>query len=272
MLVSIESLGNIANVNDCELMEVNTDNRVASEYIGKNYEKLVRYARTQGIKDDKAYDVVGDMLVKLLEAEAEGRGFNEQYGDGLMSIEQFIYARLRMYTRNDKYRSDIVEKKTDKIEIVETVVAPIVKANGEYAKDRKGNIKTEKKNIKTKKTFDVYTVAACPTDTNEYDDLDAFQKAYATAAIWDDGVDYDTIRQSIELCIDICEPRGFNVLSILKNVDTLSDMINSGTRTSVFKKFGDLVSQHSELAEAFKDLMNFSSKYRELYDRAVACY
>jgi hypothetical protein len=270
MLITIDNMGSL--LEDTDLMEVEV-NRAASEYISNHYEKLLAFARSKGLDYDRAYDAVDDMLLKLLADEKDGKGFNGNYGDGEITVEQFVFSRLALYTKNAKYRSDIVESAVDRIEVSEVVELPVLKKNGEVARDRKGNVKTERKVVKHKENYTVNVYAASYNGMDEEEGNDSFQKAYALAASWDEQtVDYDEIRENVETCIDICDLHNFNVLCILKNIDNMAKLISTGAKSSVFGKFIELVRDHDELSSAFTELMMCSKDHRAEYESIIACY
>ena len=79
-------------------------NRIASEYIEEHYVELVRYANAHTTKVDAGSDAVNDMWITLIEQENAGEGYDESLGhDGDISVEMFIYSRLKGYCKNKKY-------------------------------------------------------------------------------------------------------------------------------------------------------------------------
>ena len=75
-------------------------NHEASEYIINNYSYIQRAVMAKGIDEDRAKDLVNDMYLNLFEAEKNGEGYDSNYGDGSISVSQFVIARAMQYAKN----------------------------------------------------------------------------------------------------------------------------------------------------------------------------
>ncbi len=83
-------------------------NTVASDFISNNYEEMVRAALKMGVDPSKANDIVHDVYVSLRKNEENGEGYDISKGHKAetISVEQFVYGRLKLYSKNIKYRSN----------------------------------------------------------------------------------------------------------------------------------------------------------------------
>ena len=253
-----------------------TFNNEASTYIINNYSQVYEHVRKEGIREDKAQDLVEDVLLSILEAERNGEGFDPNYGEGYMDVSQFVHGRIKLYCKNSRYRSDIVDEATDTM--VQTIVTEVPETNATgdivYGKDGKAKIRkqTEKKKITTK----VQVYAASP-NYNDEDDADSFQVAFALAATsdsTDDIADMIDLRSNIDTCIDICSLHNINILNIFKNIDALGCMLSSKKKTSesVFYKLSELIEEHDEMADSLRNVLTFSAKNRDTFDSVLATF
>lgn len=91
---------------------IEVDNKVASKYIEENYEEILRRtAYMQGVDASKVTDLVHDVYISVVNAENNGEGFEIQVDDKVRSVSDFVYGRIKGYSKNVKYRtnSDNVE-------------------------------------------------------------------------------------------------------------------------------------------------------------------
>lgn len=91
---------------------IEIDNNVASRYIEENYEEIMRKtAYMQGVDPSKVTDLVHDVYISVVSAENNGEGFEIQVDDKVRSVSDFVYGRIKGYSKNAKYRtgSDNVE-------------------------------------------------------------------------------------------------------------------------------------------------------------------
>lgn len=273
-----------------KVVEPDTNNE-ATKYIIDNYNELVILARKLNIKEEKAQDLVHDVYISIAEAEANGEGFDMEFGskyddDGkfnceLMDVGQFVRGRIKRYAQNDKYRSDVVE--IGKGTIVETSITTeiVTDMHGQAIIDKNGNPKTCKKVEKVKKNIKVATSAASFEEAGDIvDNNDKFQLAYAKAAVGDttdDVTELLSLREQIDYCIDVCELHGINILNVFKNMDLLSSMLNDYPRRkksfdSVFSKLHELVSYHTEFGETLMNVLTYSSTNRSAFETIIASY
>lgn len=258
MLMSIHNLLS-KNFNlDVKLVEPEVNNE-ASTYIIENYKDIVKNIKKYNVKDEKAADLLHDVYLSFVDSEAEGNGFNMTYGEnknggGAMTVEQFVYGRIKKYALNEKYST----------EVSEAVRGNILEFDG-------------KKPVKVPTKF--YTCAASSNETDDLDNNDSFQTGYSLASVADSTDEVAEIlscREQIDYCIDICSLHGINILNIFKNVDMLVSLLDTKTRKrsaeSIFGRLTELVTDHDELAEAIQDILMLSQKNRGAFDLILASY
>jgi|LSQX01.2.fsa_nt_gb hypothetical protein len=85
-------------------------NRLATTFVEENYERLVTQARKMGrkmgVNPELCYDIVHDVYVSLQRSENNGEGYDPNKGrkSDYISLEEFVYGRLKSYSRNEKYK------------------------------------------------------------------------------------------------------------------------------------------------------------------------
>lgn len=209
------------------LKEVNT-NHLASTYITDNYNKIIAQVRKMGVPADRVDDLVHDVFISIYNAEANGEGYDTEYsaGDTVITPAEFVFGRLRGYAKNDKYKNIYSERRT------------------------------------VSHAEDCVEVFAASTNGEDYDNMDSFQKAYASAAAYNDDIDSVELRvslkQNIETCRDFNSVVGFDMLNLFKNMDMFQGEFNS----SLFENLRKSMAYHTELGEAFKAVMEASMMNR----------
>lgn len=263
-------------------------NREASRYIVDNYNSLILFIRKQKIREEKAHDLLQDVYISVHEAESNGEGFNMFYGskseDGCitMDVAQFVHGRIKLYSKNNKYRTDVIDTGTCSVIRNEVEYETLLDKNGKEVVDKHGNVKKYKKTTKVKKNLPVGVYAASYNDGAEdmTNDNDCFQKAFAMASVSDsvdDVTELLSLREQIDFCIDVCDLHNINILNIFKNMDLLSSMLGDfsarkKTSDSVFSGLSRLVGYHDELAETLMSILKYSSKNRTAFEAVLDYY
>lgn len=266
-------------------------NHEASNYIMNHYGELIAIIRKQEIKEEKAQDLLHDVYISIVEAEAEGNGFDMEYGsrineDGeveynIMNVEQFVIGRIKLYAKNTKYRTDIVDGTTGSITETRVYWESELDKNGQEIIGNDGKKKLIKKVEKCKVPVMVTMSAASFNDGGDVEENnDEFQKAFAMASTsdsTDDVTDTLSLREQIDYCIDVCDMHGVNILNVFKNIDTLVDMLGEyskkkKTAESVFAPITELIGTHDELASNLMEVLLFSSRNRAAFDAIIATY
>ena len=254
-------------------------NNEASSFIVENYNDVYKYILKEGIREDRAQDLLEDVLLSIIEAERNGEGFDANYGEGYMDVSQFVLGRIKLYCKNSKYRSDIVDEATDSI--IQTIVheEPETNATGDVLiRNNKIKMKrtVEKKKVPVKVQVYAASSSGCIDDESE---LDSFQVAFALASVsdsTDDIAEMMDLRSNIDTCIDFCSLYDVNILNIFRNIDTLASMLSTRGKKksaeSVFYKLSELVTNHDEFADALRSVLSFSAKDRPTFDSVLATF
>lgn len=284
----------VIGINSCSILpevsptEAETNNE-ASDYIANHYRYLLLKIKGFGVKDEKAEDLLHDVFISVLDSENNGQGFDMEYGTrqlnkknaNLMSVEQFVLGRIKLYAKNDKYKTNVIDAMAGSVSDTYTYTESIIGTDGAEVLDRKGNVKQVRKVEKNKTSVKITISAASFNDGGSIDENnDEFQKAFASASVvdsTDDIVERESLRERVNYCIDICDMGGVNILNIFRNIDLLSDMLGDLSKKrrsaeSVFKPLTDLTEYHSELGQAIMDVLGYASKHREVFDRVIATY
>lgn len=80
-------------------------NNIATTYVEEHYDEIIVTALKMGIADEKAQDMVHDVYLSLVRAEENGEGYRIDAKDSgeAITVEQFIYGRLKGYSKNIRY-------------------------------------------------------------------------------------------------------------------------------------------------------------------------
>ena len=78
-------------------------NTLATEYMSDNYKRLLRFIECE-LRVIYPEDLFQDVYISLLKRERVGRGFNQQYGDGTITVGQFVYGIIKKMSNNKKYQ------------------------------------------------------------------------------------------------------------------------------------------------------------------------
>lgn len=241
-------------------------NRDASEYVAEHYEDIVKKVYQMGVPKDNVRDLVHDVYMSLSRSESEGKGYNSNYKDEEITLEQFVYGRLKGYSKNAKYYSDGVEHVGKSIELLE----PKKQIAYGFADDN-GKVFTKEvtKNGKHKISATVFS-SSFEELNSLYDKNDSFQIAYRQAATFDDLDEIDeveSIRSQLSYCIDFSELHKLNILNVLKNIDILANNLDDSSRhrksyNPLFSAIAEAVSFHNEFADALKSVLMFSENHK----------
>ncbi len=266
-------------------------NREASSYIIDNYRNLIGIVRSCDVKEEKANDLLHDVYISIVDAEENGEGFDMEYGsrvneDGeieanLMSVEQFVIGRIKLYAKNNKYRTDVIEATNGTVNEIHTYYDAEMDEHGHEVLNKDGTPKLVKRVERRKVNILMTANAASFNEGGDVaDNNDDFQKAFATAAVadsTDDITEMMSLREQIDYCIDICSLHDVNILNVFKNIDALADMLGDyskkkKTAESVFSKLSELVEYHTELGTNLIEILRYSAKNRSVFEAIIATY
>lgn len=266
-------------------------NREASSYIIDNYRNLIGIVRSCDVKEEKANDLLHDVYISIVDAEENGEGFDMEYGsrvneDGeieanLMSVEQFVIGRIKLYAKNNKYRTDVIEATNGTVNEIHTYYDAEMDEHGHEVLNKDGTPKLVKRVERRKVNILMTANAASFNEGGDVaDNNDDFQKAFATAAVadsTDDITEMMSLREQIDYCIDICSLHDVNILNVFKNIGALADMLGDyskkkKTAESVFSKLSELVEYHTELGTNLIEILRYSAKNRSVFEAIIATY
>lgn len=174
-------------------------NREASDYISNNYTYIVNQVKKMGVHEDKAEDLVNDVFISIVESENDGLGYQSEIEESnIILVEQFVFGRLKGYSKNVKYRTDVVQANKSF-----GVIASSSSLSGEV--DELDSFQK------------AYVLAEC------YDDLESIE-------------DELSLRENIEYCITFDSELKLSMLALLKNVDSLNNLNINKTLFNPLKK------------------------------------
>lgn len=209
-------------------------NSYASTYIVENYEKILRkVTQNKWVAPDKVIDLVNDVFISLVRDEKNGLGYDEQ---GLHKLEEFIWGRLKGYSKNPRYRGDIVD------------------------------CRISTKNGETKINM---IVVASSSNGEDEENLDSFQISYQNASTLDDIDSVDdkvSLRSILESILSYQDKVDFNIVGFLRNLNILS---RNDINKSILDRVKLSVYMYRELGEMIKDVLQFASKNRNVYDNIL---
>lgn len=212
---------------------VNTE---ASQYIASHLSEIRNQTRKMGVDQDKVDDLVSDVWLSIREAELNGNGYDISHSNenDVITVEEFVYGRIKGYSMNNKYRAGAMERRV--------------------SKDSTKNIEI---------------ISASCSDASDLDNLDGFQKAFALAATYDDidNVEAEmSLRSNIEFCMSFDEQIGFKLINLLKNIDLFSQV---GFSSSLFDKLKEAIEYHDEFGAAFKEVMSVAVSSKPVFEAVV---
>lgn len=273
-------------IRDIELEEVNAQhslkemeiNSMASDYIAEHYNSLVEYARKLGIKS-KSEDLIMDVYIATKKNENNGKSYDVSYNGEFTSVKEFILKRIKGYSKNSKYSDDVANYNRVNVKRIVTEEVVAVDSCGRIRK-KNGQAVTKKVQVTKIDNVEYREFSASCDDHDEYSNMSDIQKGLAFAGGVDKNLtiieDILSIKKYIEICIDICEIHGINILNVFKNIDEISRNINIGVRTYVipesFKKLSELAFYNEELGEALRNVLNYSMNNKEHFNEIISQY
>lgn len=214
-------------------------NHEASDYMSAHWDDICKQARKMGVHADFVDDLVCDVWLSIRDAEMNGNGYDVSHSNegDIITVEQFIYGRIKGYSMNNKYRADVYERKVSK-----------------------------------DATKSIEIVSASSSEGTDLDKLDGFQKAFALAATYDDidNVEAEmSLRSNIEFCMAFDNIIGFHIINLFKNLDMFSTI---GFNSSIFDKLKEACNYHDEFGEAFKDILGIAHTCKPVFDAVVESF
>ncbi len=233
--------------------------REGSDYINEHYKDLIHYTKSLGISENNAYDLVNDVYLRLYDEESSGGGFNPHYfgEQEEITISQWIYSRIKKYSKNIEYRKDVVESAGSAMVYMKEV-------------DIDGEVSYHRERV---------TYKTMSASFDSVDEDDSLQAAYRIASVSDDLSEIEemmSLQEQIEFCVDICNLHEIKIVNVFKNIDRLGELLKSAKNNrqvqKVFSGLTKLAKEHDEFAEALTGVMRVAQNNRTLFDEALASY
>ena len=212
-------------------------NHVASNYLSEHYDEICRQTRRMHVHPDQVGDLVSDVWTSIRDAELRGEGYDVSHSNegDIITVEEFIFGRIKGYSMNSKYRNDATERHTSK---------------------------------DTAKSVEI--VSASCGDASDLDNLDGFQKAYALAASYDAIEDVDaelSLRSNIQFCVTFNDAIGFNLINFFKHMDMISTVsFNCG----LFDQLKNIMNKREDFRDAFKEIMLVAARSKPVFESVVS--
>lgn len=215
------------------------NNKEATTFISENFEEVKRSTLKMGVHEEVVHDLVVDVLVSLYEAEENGKGYDFNYYEKGLTVAEFVYGRIKKYSKNPKYNKDGSEVLGTKLN-----------------KDKN-------------KQEPIFAMSAS-NDTADLDTLTGVQKQYANAQSIDTLDDIDTelsITEQVEYCLSMGIMDGVDVRSLLVNRKQLGQ---EGVSGSLFEKVRKVVKRNAEFGEALMSILQYSSENSDSFDSILS--
>lgn len=87
---------------------VESTNTLATDYVVEHYNELVRCAAKMGVAPSKVHDIVHDVYTSLVKSESNNEGYDPSMSSkrDYITVEEFVYGRLKGYSKNKAYYTD----------------------------------------------------------------------------------------------------------------------------------------------------------------------
>lgn len=236
---------NFPGLDCCDLSEPEI-NHLASEYIVDNLAAITNQAyKMVGVDPNKAEDLVQDLIESVLKSEACGEGYDISHSNAgsVITVAEFVYGRMKLYSKNRKYQMGACESHT--------------------STRRVGN--------QSKSVTDFEVLSASTMGDTDYDSMSSVQRAYASAHSYDNDIDtVDTmvsLRQDISFCCEFNEVVGFDFMRMFKNIEIFA---SSAFEDSLFDRLRKALKIHDELRDALHNVLMASATDRSAFELVLA--
>lgn len=197
-------------------------NTLATEYMSDNYKRLLRFIECE-LRVIYPEDLFQDVYISLLKRERVGRGFNQQYGDGTITVGQFVYGIIKKMSNNKKYQKP----------------CEVIKGSGAVATAS-------------------YSEGDDFDDLDSFQKAFAAAKVYDNTAEVDMNV---SIRDELEYCINVCNYYDIQIVNLLRNMDRLADCGKKALE-AVTEKIRVVIAKDKELGETLNTVLAYSARNR----------
>ena len=214
---------------NCDVLVEPDVNHLASSYIAENYEMVINSARKfPGVDPYKVEELVHDVWISIMQSENEGEGFDISHSNvgDIITVDKFVFGRLKLYAKNRKYSRDGVDR---------------------HISSRRSDGKSV--------AFVDFDITFASADTSDPDQMSSIQRAYYNASTYEDNIeavnDALSLRQNIEFCLEFNSLVGFNFINLFKNIELFSGHVDS----SIFDGLHEVIERNEELSEALFNVL-----------------
>lgn len=208
--------------------EINTD---ATDFMVLNMKEIKDSIVKMGVDNDKVHDLYSDVFISLKEEELEGRGYDPSCGTDL---RQFVFGRVKGYSKNKKYDSRYVETKSG--------CTLIAASDDQSDEDKLNGFQAAYKNAASS------------------DEIELLESALS-------------VKDAIETCLDFCHNTSFNIISLFRCVESIDSMIkpsrNRKGANSIFSDIRQIGFEHPEFFEAMQLALQFRAVNKDLFMRIL---
>lgn len=235
------------------------DNRDATKFVEENYDEIIQQTLKMGVQRDRAYDLVNDVYISLNRSEENGDCFDTNFYEGTITVADFVYGRIKAYSKNINYQNEVVQQFNMKKKADRSLIA---------LNDESSELDIE--NLDYNRTSKAYVIASS-FDGSDIENMNSFQRAYATAGSSDEielveeALD---IREQIDYCVNFNDTR-VGIVNLLKNA---REILNSNIDSSLFDDIKDMAKYHDEFGQALMGVLRYSIRHEEEYERIIAAY
>lgn len=214
-------------------------NTKASTYMAENWEAICRQTCKMGVDKDKVNDLVTDVWISIHTSELEGNGYDISHSDegDIITVEGFVFGRIKGYSMNSKYHSNYVERRR--------------------SKDSTRNIEI---------------ISASCSDSSDLDNLDGFQKAYALAATYDDIENIDaeiSLRSNIDICRKYDDEIGFSIINLFRHIEIITGV---SINMSIFDGLHSVMNRHEDFKTALHEILETAVASKPVFESVVASF
>lgn len=213
-------------------MEVNKE---GSEYIVRNYYNILK-------RLDKEYgsDLLNDLYINLLKAEERGEGYNMAYVEkGFITVEQFIFARIKLYKKNPKYRAAYLNSTKNGSNVVQPCF--------------------ETEEVPSSFTGDDVT------------EMNSYQRelSYASVDPEYDLMDRKYAKEDLEYCLDFEPNIEIPLVGFLIHIDEITE---KKVDPSIFTRLRETLEYHNEFKDSLLRLLVYRTKHRLEFEELLRHY
>lgn len=211
-------------------------NKIASEFIVNNYERLVKGMYKFGVNEHFGSDLLNDLFISIVSKEEAGEGYDESTG---ITVDEYVFGCIKGYAKNIKYK-EVGELKYKK---------------------KKGADADDDKEV-------IGSFASSTTGSEE--SLSGIQMAFMNARDdrsendFDESDAYMDLVNDVNMCLEFGDRVNMDLKVFFKNIEMFVDEVQGRNRT-MFNKLFDTLKLHSDFELSFVKVMEMYNRNKEVY-------